>query len=205
VPLQFQPVPVPKGVVLLEDSSQLRAVTFPPSFRPLLKGLWVTGCPQLAQLDLSGLKALQQLRITGCPQLQEVQGLSNLRKLEVLELGGCSAQLVRPLAGWKLVPGLCAHHLHIRTVPQCHGATVPRCHGTTVPRYRSTNIIGKGDVVVIVVQSETAQTMALLGVSYLYPAAATHVLSPQACSMHAVRKYTTRAACEMAMVLLGVC
>jgi hypothetical protein len=116
VPLQFQPVPVPKGVVVLEDSSQLQAVSFPPSFRPLLKGLWVTGCPQLAHLDLSGLKALKQLRITGCPQLQEVHGLSNLCKLEVLELGGCSAQLVRP-AGWKLAPGLVAYHLQSCTVP----------------------------------------------------------------------------------------
>jgi hypothetical protein len=94
----------PKGVVVLEHSPQLRTVSFPASFRLLLKGLWVTGCPQLAHLNLGGMEALQQLRITDCPQLQEVQGLGTLRQLQALELSGCCAQLVCA-TGWNQPPG----------------------------------------------------------------------------------------------------
>jgi hypothetical protein len=91
---------VPEGVVLLEHSSKLRRVEFSASvMKPLLKGLWITGCELLESVDLSGLEALQQLRVAGCPRLEKVKGADCLAELEVLDLNGCSAQLVCPHNG----------------------------------------------------------------------------------------------------------
>jgi hypothetical protein len=90
----------PAGVIVLEHSAKLQRVEFravrPRMYQPKLKGLWVTDCEGLEQADLSGLAALQQLRIEGCERLQEVLGLRCLSQLEVLELSGCSKQVVRP-------------------------------------------------------------------------------------------------------------
>jgi hypothetical protein len=85
---------------VLENATKLQRIQFPftqPKFKPLLKGLWITECKGLEQADLSGLAALEQLRIEGCEQLQEVLGLDCLSQLQVLELSGCSAGVVRPL------------------------------------------------------------------------------------------------------------
>jgi hypothetical protein len=116
-----QAKPRAKGVVVLEQSEQLRQVTFS---RVPLKGLWISACPLLERVDISGLDALQQLRITDCPELQEVQGLSRLRKLQALELGGCSEQLVSTAGPWVSLRNTCR-------------ATVPPYH---IPQYCSTKV-----------------------------------------------------------------
>jgi hypothetical protein len=85
----------PKGVVVLEAASQLSRIEFTDSDCFLLKGLWITKCDELQEVDLSALGALQQLRIAGCEKLQKVEGWSHLTQLEVLELSGCSKHVVR--------------------------------------------------------------------------------------------------------------
>jgi hypothetical protein len=82
-------------------------LTFPESLTCLLEGLHIgkghglrvldlSECPELVDVDLSGLSILTQLRIAGCKKLLQVQGWSCLPQLEVLELTGCSEQVVCP-------------------------------------------------------------------------------------------------------------
>jgi hypothetical protein len=102
--------------VVVEDSQTLRHVHFTESFSLRLKGLWISECPGLEEVDLSGLDALQQLTLMGCKELRLLQGLRRLcqlravtknrkprkprdkclyfPRLEVVELSGCSQTAV---------------------------------------------------------------------------------------------------------------
>jgi hypothetical protein len=71
-------------------------VEFLVTFQHRLQRLQISECPQLEVVDLSGLVGLRQLGITGCSKRVEVRGLSLLTRLEVLELKGCSNEVVSP-------------------------------------------------------------------------------------------------------------
>ena len=94
----------PTGVVVLERSPQLQSISFPGSKKLQLRGLCIAQCEELRVVDLSGLGELEQLRIAECTQLQEVKGLSDPRRLDVLELSGCTLQVVSHIILKPLLP-----------------------------------------------------------------------------------------------------
>ena len=93
-----------EGVVVLEHLSWLRSVSFPNSHRLQLRGLCIAQCEQLRVVDLSGLGQLEQLRIAECSRLQEVKGLSDLGRLDLLELSGCLPRVVSHVIITPLLP-----------------------------------------------------------------------------------------------------